>query len=189
MVIRRPRRRGRYAPLYFSYYLDPKIIEAGLQAEVVYVRSLAFSAASGLDGFIHDAHVHHLCRGVRGIRRTCEALVHTGLWIRDDERQGFHVRSWHKWNPSEDEISAGHAQAAGGRRGRGTTAKNTSPATANSGADRSHTSAEAEADTSTEATDRPHEGPGRSVAPPDLSDLRRMLEEGAARRKIQRGRS
>jgi hypothetical protein len=182
MVVRRPRKRGVYAPLSARYYDDARIIAAGLQAEVVYVRSLAFSAGAGADGFIHDVHVRLLCRGVRGIRRTCEALTSSGLWVRDEERAGFWVRAWHKWNPTEADIRAAHTADEGPpRRAAGR------PRRRAAGIDRklsqSPADTDTDPDTDTECAARPPSGSGRAAPPPDLTDLRALLAEASSRRR------
>lgn len=186
MVVRRPKRRVRYAPLANNYYMDPAIISVGLQAEVVYVRSLAFSASSGLDGFLLDEHVRYLCRGVRGIRRTCAALTSANLWVRDEVRGGYWVRSWRKWNPSEAEISAG--QDAEERRARrpGRAAKSDVRATYPIERNPLKCDAVAEAVQSNKGDGPAPPGPGRSVAPPpDLSELRQRLAEAAHARRTR----
>jgi hypothetical protein len=178
MGVRRPKRRGRYAPLSSSYFTDPAVIAIGLQAEVVYVRSLAFAAGSGTDGFLHDAHVRLLCRGVRGIRRTCEALTFYKLWVRDDPRGGYHIRSWHKWNPSEEDIAAGQGPARPVETGR---SRGPKPRTGASDRYRSQSPADTDTDTDAVLAARPPPGPGRAANPPDLTAVRARLAQASAK--------
>ena len=107
MPMNKASRRGAWAALSSRYYLDDKIIQVGVQAEVIYVRSLAFCAASSSDGWLSVEQTSLLCRGVRGQRRAIDALVSAELWKIDSERGGYIVANWLKWNYSTEQISAG----------------------------------------------------------------------------------
>lgn len=100
------RRNGSYAPLSSRYYKDDAIILAGERAELLYVRSLAFCAEVLTDGFISDAQLSRFVgAGLSGIASRAKRLVECELWQRDDERGGYWVVSWLKWNQSRDEIA------------------------------------------------------------------------------------
>lgn len=107
MTVNRIRRNGSYAPLSAHYYKDDAIAAAGERAELLYVRGLAFCADVLKNGFISDTQLSRFVGvGMRDADRRACALVQNGLWSRDDERGGYVVRSWEKWNQSLDEIQA-----------------------------------------------------------------------------------
>lgn len=101
----RVRRNGSYAPLSAHYYKDDAVAVAGEKAEVLYVRGLAFCADVLSDGFISDLQlIRFVGAGLGNVRGRAQALVAAGLWVRDDERGGYWIRSWEKWNLSKAEI-------------------------------------------------------------------------------------
>lgn len=107
MAVNRVRRNGSYAPLSAHYYKDDAIAEAGERAELLYVRGLAFCADVLTDGFISDLQlIRFVGVGMADAKRRADRLGRAGLWIRDDERGGWVVKSWDKWNQSLTEIKA-----------------------------------------------------------------------------------
>lgn len=100
------RRNGSYAPLSSRYYKDDAMILAGERAELLYVRGLAFCAEVLEDGFISDAQLARFVgAGLPGIASRAAKLVAAELWTRDDDRGGYWVVSWLKWNQSREEIA------------------------------------------------------------------------------------
>lgn len=116
MAIKRPTRRGTYAPLFAQYYLDEKVLAVGQDAELLYVRSLAFCAGSMSDGFMSDRQAMSFARSVRSFRRSSAELVQVGLWQRAVDGRGFWVTAWLKWNPSAEAIRKAQAQDAARKR-------------------------------------------------------------------------
>lgn len=105
MPVNKIRRNGSYAPLSAHYYKDDAIAEAGEKAELLFVRGLAFSADVLKDGFISDIQLSRFVGvGMRDVQARARKLVEKGLWSRDDERCGYVVNAWEKWNQSLDEI-------------------------------------------------------------------------------------
>jgi hypothetical protein len=105
MAVNRVRRNGSYAPLSAHYYKDDKVAAAGERAELLYVRGLAFSADVLKDGFISDIQVTRFAGvGMNDAAKRAARLVAVGLWERDDERGGYVVNAWEKWNQSLAEI-------------------------------------------------------------------------------------
>lgn len=105
MTVNRIRRNGSYAPLSAHYYKDDAIAEAGEKAELLYVRGLAFCADVLKDGFISDTQVARFVGvGMRDAPARARRLADVDLWTRDDERGGYVVRSWRKWNQTAEEI-------------------------------------------------------------------------------------
>lgn len=100
------RRNGSYAPLSSRYYKDDAIANAGEKAELLYVRGLAFCAEVLENGFISDIQLTRFVgAGLSGIPARAKRLVDSQLWTRDDERKGYWVVTWLKWNQSKDEIA------------------------------------------------------------------------------------
>ena len=121
MAMRKP---GAYAPLYANYADDERIMEVGEDAELMYVRMLAYAARTPrTEGWISDRVV--LSRlGIlprpagngagtdagngAGIEpgtdagSRAERLRESGLIVRDGD--GYRIASWLKWNRSVEEM-------------------------------------------------------------------------------------
>lgn len=107
MAVNKIRRNGSYAPLSAHYYKDDAIAKAGEKAELLYIRGLAFSADVLKDGFISDVQLERFVGvGMRDAPARAARLVDAGLWARDDDRGGYTVVAWAKWNQSMTEIRA-----------------------------------------------------------------------------------
>lgn len=104
------RRRGAYAPLAATYFMDDDVMEAGEEAELLYVRGLAFCAGNpASDGYITDKQVARVVgAGMPLLAERIQALVSVGLWERLPG--GYAVRSWLKWNKSADELGRHRAR-------------------------------------------------------------------------------
>ncbi len=98
----RPKSKGAYAPLAAMYFMDDAILEAGTDAELLFVRCLSFLASVPSDGFITDRQLNIVGNGLRAMPRRVESLLKAGLIERVSG--GFVVRSWLKWNRSADEV-------------------------------------------------------------------------------------
>lgn len=105
MPVNKVRRNGSYAPLSAHYYKDDAIQEAGEKAEVLFTRGMAFCADVLSDGFISDRQLRIAGVGLSGVEGRAATLVAVGLWRRDDERGGYWLVSWLKWNRSREEIA------------------------------------------------------------------------------------
>ena len=111
MAVNKIRRNGSYAPLSAHYYKDDAVDEAGLDAELLYVRGLAFCADVLSDGFISDRQlVRFVGVGMTDAMDRAKRLVAVGLWEVVDG--GFVVRSWLDWNRSRAEITDYQAKDA-----------------------------------------------------------------------------
>lgn len=99
----RPKSNGPYAPLAATYYRDDAILEAGQDAELLFVRCLAFLADSSSDGFITERQMNVVVgMGMKRIDARVASLLEVGLLERVDG--GYIVRSWLKWNKTTEEI-------------------------------------------------------------------------------------
>jgi len=100
--VARPKSKGAYTPLAAQYYLDDAILEAGPEAELLFVRCLSFLASIPTDGFITERQMKVVGVGLRNMPRRVETLLGVGLL--EASPGGFVARSWLKWNKSADEI-------------------------------------------------------------------------------------
>ena len=94
----RPKSKGAYAPLAAQYYLDDAILEVGPDAELLYVRCLAFLASVSTDGFLTERQMKVVGIGLRSVPKRVELLLQVGLL--EASPGGFVARSWLKWNKS-----------------------------------------------------------------------------------------
>lgn len=96
------RRVGAYAKLLANYAADDAIIAAGEQAELLFVRALAFCATSDSDGFVTESQVNrYIGAGMKSLSRRVDALLTHGLWEKADG--GYVVRSWTKIHETAEE--------------------------------------------------------------------------------------
>lgn len=115
-------RRGLYVPLDVNYREDPKIIEAGAEAELVYLRSLVLAKRlTDRDGHVHRAHLTGLACDIDSVLRgesqpvdIAADLVKSGLWIEDVD--GWLIAAWLKHNPSAAEIDESRGAEASRKR-------------------------------------------------------------------------
>ena len=98
----RPKSKGAYVPLAAQYYLDDAILEAGPDAELLFLRCISFLASVSTDGFITERQVKVAGTGLRNVARRLQVLERTGLLAAQDG--GFVARSWTKWNKSAEQI-------------------------------------------------------------------------------------
>lgn len=121
------RRRGAYAPLAATYYTDDDIMEAGEEAELLFVRSLAFCAGNpASDGYVTDKQVARVFgAGMDGLTERIKMLVSLGLWERLPG--GYAVRSWLKWNKSAEELGRHRARDRDRKSAKGDTEEGSEP--------------------------------------------------------------
>lgn len=87
-----------------SFDLDGALIRAGEAAEVLFNRGLAHCTREETEGFIQDGIPERLCP--KGTKARVRALVAAELWIRNEPRGGWVVRSWGKWQGELDALAA-----------------------------------------------------------------------------------
>ena len=98
----RPSSKGAYAPLGAQYYLDDAILEAGPEAELLWVRILSFLASVPTDGFITERQLKTVGVNLRNVPRRVQSLTQSGLLV--TQSGGYLARSWLKWNRSAAEV-------------------------------------------------------------------------------------
>lgn len=87
---------GNYVPLDVNYLRDSAIRMAGPDAELLYIRSLAFAKGSKTDGLIASFDLDVVGVGLKKLQQRAAALVKHDLWVECPE--GWLIRSWHRWN-------------------------------------------------------------------------------------------
>ena len=90
-----------FVPLDVNYPRDPAIRKAGPDAELLYLRGLAFAKQANTDGVIYDYDLDVVGVGLPRLAARRDALVREGLWETTDD--GWHIRSWTRWNQTEEE--------------------------------------------------------------------------------------
>ncbi|OCI31065.1 hypothetical protein [Oerskovia enterophila] len=98
---------GQFVPLDVNYPRDRAIRRAGPDAELLFIRALAFAKGSGTDGFIGDFDLDAVAVGLRAVPKSVAALVRVGLW--ETVEDGWQIRSFGKWNMLSGEITEAKA--------------------------------------------------------------------------------
>lgn len=96
---------GNYVPLDVNYARDIAVRKAGTNAELLYIRSLAYAKGARTSGFVSDFDLEVVAVGMRAVKAAAEKLCKVGLWVRVDD--GWQIRSWERWNASDRIVSAG----------------------------------------------------------------------------------
>lgn len=104
---------GNYVPLDVNYARDRAVRAAGPDAELLYVRALAYAKGARTKGHIPDYDLPVVAVGLKAVPRSVSALVRQKLWVEEDG--GWRIRSWDPWNEVGDTRS--ESQSEGGRRG------------------------------------------------------------------------
>lgn len=87
-----------FVPLHVHYRRDRAIRAAGANAELLFLRSLAFARANRTDGLVEDFDLDELGTGLPCAEDDALTLVRVGLWV--PSGSGWLIRSWEKWNPA-----------------------------------------------------------------------------------------
>lgn len=97
-----------YVPLDADYYHDPKIIDAGPMAELLYVRALCLAKRTEKDGYIADSQLRVIGAGLSRPHALADRLCAVGAWERVGN--GWQISAWLKRNKSAAQIT--HAKEA-----------------------------------------------------------------------------
>ncbi len=109
---------GTWVRLMTNYFFDDAILRVGPQAEVLFLRSVAFCGGTGSDGFVSAGQLPVVGIGLEAVEDLAARLVEAGLWVPDADRGGWDVRQWLKYNRSTDEIAKGRSRDAAAKRSR-----------------------------------------------------------------------
>lgn len=91
-----------YVPLDVNYMRDPKIRRAGHEAELLYLRSLAYAKGGETDGQVHDYDLDVIAVGLNKVQQRVAALVREGAWQQVDG--GWFITGWFNWNDSTEKL-------------------------------------------------------------------------------------
>ena len=92
----------RWLRLAADYSLDPSIIDAGWDAELLYLRGLAYCRLSGTDGRISLGAVKRIAVGYEGEPSALVyRLIDQGLWLPWNDGTGYSVRNYDAWQMTE----------------------------------------------------------------------------------------
>lgn len=94
---------GLYVKLDVEYMTNPKLLEAGPLAELIYVRSLCFAKRTMRDGFLSESQTNLITFGVPSAKKHVKKLVDSGLWEAVDNG-GYRIEGWLERNKSAKQI-------------------------------------------------------------------------------------
>ena len=101
-----------YVPLDANYMRDPKIRRAGPDAELLYLRSLAYAKGGETDGVVHDYDLEVIAVGLNKVQQRVASLVREGAWEEVDG--GWFITGWFNWNDSTEKLRANKKARADG---------------------------------------------------------------------------
>lgn len=100
-----------FVPLDVNFPDDPKMVNAGPDAEHLYVRGLLLAKRIGGNGTITRGHLYRLCGDFTCVRSgetnpedLAKALVAEDAWREVED--GWVITAWLEWNSSDEEIEA-----------------------------------------------------------------------------------
>lgn len=98
---------GQWVRLSAGFHLDPRIMRAGTNAELVFVRGLAVSRALRTDGHVAAEHLHLVGHGLSAgaLNRARDALVAEGLWEACADGWRVPPAKWARWQTTEVEYA------------------------------------------------------------------------------------
>lgn len=91
-----------FVPLDVNYMRDPRIRRAGPDAELLYIRALAYAKGGETDGMVHDYDLDVVAVGLTRVQARVDALVREGAW--EKKRGGWFIAGWFNWNQSVEEL-------------------------------------------------------------------------------------
>lgn len=95
--------KGMYVPLDVNYLRDPKVRKAGPEAELLYLRSLAYAKGGSTDGNIPEFDLPVVAVGLPRVNQRVNALVANGLWTETGD--GWYIAGWKKWNKTNRQLA------------------------------------------------------------------------------------
>lgn len=191
---------GPWVPLSARYYFDERVADVEPLAELLYVRGLAYCAASMTDGRMTLREVRSVIAvGLDGVDLDAliKQLLAAGLWTGDAQCGPYVIRQWERWNYSAQEIKEYRSFDAMRKREERKSTRSPDGQTAESrrspsGVQRkSRRSPNDVCNTDTDTHTGTPSGPkgpdrtesprdARASAPPDLTGVRRQLAKAAS---------
>ncbi len=93
-----------YVPLDANYLRDPRIRKAGPDAELLFIRSLAYAKAGETDGMVWDYDLDAVATGLRRVPDRVAALVREKAW--EPRESGWFICGWFNWNEPTSKLRA-----------------------------------------------------------------------------------
>lgn len=87
---------GMYVPLDVNYMRDPRLRRAGADAELLYIRSLAYAKGGETDGVVFDYDLDVIAVGLTRVTARVDALVREKAW--EMREGGWFITGWFNWN-------------------------------------------------------------------------------------------
>ena len=91
-----------FGRIHTKLHDHPKVELAGLEAMGLWTVCNSYSRDQKTRGFIEDSVVARFDAKHRAAKR----LVKARLWLRDDDRGGYHFNDWSEWNSDEEPKTA-----------------------------------------------------------------------------------
>lgn len=101
-----------YVPLDANYLRDPRIRRAGPDAELLYLRGLAYAKAGETDGVVYGFDLDAVAVGLNKVQARVNALVREDAWA--DHPDGWFITGWFKWNDPVDKLREQKRKRAAG---------------------------------------------------------------------------
>lgn len=95
---------GEFVPCDVHLASDPAIMRAGPMAELLFRRGNEHAKRVERDGELYAIELPVLAHGIPQPKKQAAALVREGLWVEIPD--GWRIRSFLKWNLSQDEQKA-----------------------------------------------------------------------------------
>ena len=94
-----------FVPCDVNLANDPAVLHAGFKAELLFRRANEYAKRMNRDGIIYPVELPIIAHGIPGDpMRLVDVLIDAGLW--QDTDDGLVIRSFLKWNMSQDEQAA-----------------------------------------------------------------------------------
>ena len=87
-----------YVPLDVNYMRDPRIRRAGPEAELLYIRALAYAKGGETDGIVHAYDLPVIAVGLSRTQQRVASLVREDAW--QEREGGWFISGWFNWNES-----------------------------------------------------------------------------------------
>jgi hypothetical protein len=94
---------ARWIRLAANYLDDPRIVEAGPMAELIYVRGLAVARNIGTDGALRQHNASTVTRDLRHKEKLIHRLLEVGLWEPTDDGWTVPFERWARWQTTQEQ--------------------------------------------------------------------------------------
>ena len=101
-----------WARLSVGWYRDPKVAALSADAELLYVRAIAYTVDEQTDGFVSVQALPIIGSKLNDASSSAAQLCAVKLWRKRRNGWAFPPDTWAKWQTTRDEIAAKRAEAA-----------------------------------------------------------------------------